>query len=264
MPNTFNPFFGRNIVLLGASNLTIGWKPMVQALRATVGASIDLRVALGMGRSYVDWSRFWHRRLPGILQSDLWNVLPQCDDQSPLALLTDIGNDIVYGRTPDTIFTAVTESVSRLRQWNSATRFVMTGLPLYAVASVGPIRFRVARTILFPGCNLSLSSIVTAAEEVDGRCREFAASEGIAFVEPRPEWYGIDPIHVLPKFRYDAFREFFSAWGVTPASTSDAASDGDALSVCRLPKSHVRTTFGIHRVANQPAFDSPGLRVSAY
>lgn len=252
------------VILLGASNLTIGWKDLLLALNSVVQTPVDLRVALGMGRSYVDWSGFWFRRLPGIIQSGLWSSLPAEGSGPPLAMLTDIGNDIVYERTPDEIFRVIQECVSRLRRWNPETRFVMTGLPLQSVGSVGPVHFRIARTILFPGCRLSLKTVLSNLERLDALCRQLAKAEGLAFVDPQREWYGVDPIHVLPKHRVAAFEKFFSAWGVTPTSLITAKDQNPSTSGCSLPRSHERTLFGFRRVVDQPVVNQPALSVSAF
>jgi hypothetical protein len=252
------------VILLGASNLTIGWRDLLVALNTVVQTPMDLRVALGMGRSYVDWSRFWFRRLPGIIQSGLWSSLPARESGRPLAMLTDIGNDIVYERKPDEIFQVIEECVSRLRCWNPETRLVMTGLPLQSVASVGPVHFRIARTILFPGCRLSLRTILSNSERLDSLCRQFAQAEGIAFVDPQRDWYGVDPIHVLPMHRVAAFEKFFSAWSVTPTTFQAKADQNSASAGCSLPCSHERTLFGIRRLVNQPAVNQPSLTVSAF
>ena len=87
----------QTVLLLGASNLTLGWKPALKALSDTVPGPLDVRVSLGMGRSYVDWSGFWLRRLPGIVNCGLWDSLQDSGSKPPLVLITDLGNDIVYG-----------------------------------------------------------------------------------------------------------------------------------------------------------------------
>jgi len=53
--------------------------------------------ALGHGRSYGAHSKFVVRTLPGILQSGLWRHLESLSTVPTRALVTDIGNDILYG-----------------------------------------------------------------------------------------------------------------------------------------------------------------------
>ncbi len=135
----------QTVVLLGASNLTIGWAPVVDALQSGIHTNIDLYAAVGMGRSYVDWSRYFARSLPGIINCGLWKALKgggydeptEADSQSPapLVMLTDIGNDLVYRRTPQVISEAVDRCLTEIRHWRPDSRIIVTGLPLASLRS---------------------------------------------------------------------------------------------------------------------------------
>ena len=56
----------QHVVLLGASNLVLGWQDLIHALRMTIAEPVDLKVAMGMGRSYLTTSSFCFRQLPAI------------------------------------------------------------------------------------------------------------------------------------------------------------------------------------------------------
>src|SRR4051794_31255557 len=60
------------VVLLGASNVTIGFGVLTRLVRAGFRGPIDLRAALGHGRSYGAWSSLLVRSLPAITQCGLW------------------------------------------------------------------------------------------------------------------------------------------------------------------------------------------------
>src|SRR5947207_14876376 len=85
------------VVALGASNLTRGLRIVVSTARQTWGPDIEIFGALGHGRSYGADSRVFVRRLPGILQSGLWRDLAARPPVPTRALVTDVGNDILYG-----------------------------------------------------------------------------------------------------------------------------------------------------------------------
>ena len=90
------------VVLLGASNLTRGISTAVETTRRAVGGPAEYFIAMGHGRSYGARSRVMGRGLPGITECGLWGALG--DDHSPTyALLTDVGNDVAYGASVDTI-----------------------------------------------------------------------------------------------------------------------------------------------------------------
>lgn len=250
----------QSVILLGASNLTLGWKPAVRALQQTVPGDIDLRVCLGMGRSYIDWSAVLFRRLPGIIQCGLWENLPETGASSPLVLMTDIGNDIVYSRDPEEIFQTVEECLRRIRAWRPDARIAMTGLPLPSVESMGKARFLLMRTIMFPGCGMSFQEICERSRVLNGLLESYVKQHQIPFVNPEGAWYRSDPIHVIPPLREQVFRQFFSLWNVRAALRPDA----EHLSTPTLPATAVRTVAGFSRRASQPVYQSARLVVSAW
>ena len=87
----------RRVVLLGASNLVAGLPRVVEAARSVWGGPLDILAAAGHGRSYGRSSRVLWRTLPGILSCGLWEDLARRPPASTAALLTDVGNDILYG-----------------------------------------------------------------------------------------------------------------------------------------------------------------------
>jgi len=250
----------QTVILLGASNLTLGWKPAIRALQATVPGPLDVRVSLGLGRSYVDWSGFWLRRLPGIANCGLWDSLPQTRSKAPLVLVTDLGNDIVYRHSPETIFQTATECIRRIQAWRSDARIVLTGLPLASLQSVGPVRFVIARSILFPGCGMPFEEIREKSIALDQSIRQFAQANNFPCIIPQGEWYRADPIHVIPSLREQVFRKFFSHWNPGCSISSETGT----LPAARLPTSALRTIAGFERRAQQPVFQSPELVVSAW
>ncbi|MEJ7595760.1 MAG: SGNH/GDSL hydrolase family protein [Planctomycetaceae bacterium] len=251
----------QDVVLLGASNLVLGWQAVINSLRLVTGEPINLNVALGMGRSYVKTSAFWFRQLPAIRSCGLWDQLPRDSANPPLVLITDLGNDIVYLFEPDQITASVRECIRQILDWRSDAKIVMTGLPLASLTRAGKLQFRIAKTIMFPGCTLSQSSILERSQVLDQLARQLAVEFGISFVEPEPHWYGLDSIHVVPEFRETAFRKYFSAFGnVLPAGETQPSAKGRI----ELPTAAVRTVFGRNRIVEQPVYRESDLVVSAW
>ena len=109
------------VVALGASNLTRGLHTVVSTARAAWGPGVEVLGALGHGRSYGVDSRLVVRTLPGILQSGLWSALESLPPAATRGLVTDVGNDILYGFTAPTILEWVEESVDRLQRVEHVT-----------------------------------------------------------------------------------------------------------------------------------------------
>ena len=123
------------VVLLGASNLTRALPLVIGLARQRLGGPLDVHAALGHGRSYGRRSTVLIRSLPGVLESGLWPALEAPAQGASVALhalLTDVGNDIVYGHDPDTIAGWIDTCIGRLA--GLGARIVMTRLRCRACA----------------------------------------------------------------------------------------------------------------------------------
>jgi len=193
------------VVAVGASNLTRGFHTIVATARAVWGPDVEVLAALGHGRSYGVPSTFLVRGLPGILQSGLWRELESHPPAPTRALVPDVGNDIMYGCPAAQILEWVDECVARLQPFTRDV--VITGLPHAAVEGLPVSRFLLFRSIFFPRCRLTLDATVRIGAEVDAGLRAIAASRGASFLTLKPEWYGVDPIHIRPGMWRAAWQE---------------------------------------------------------
>ncbi len=196
------------VVALGASNLTRAFPTVLSIARSRWGCGVEVLAALGHGRSYGSTSTVFVRTLPGILQSGLWQQLKRLPPVPTRALITDIGNDILYGSSATQILAWIEECVGRLGRITSD--IVLTDLPLANFRTLSRGRFLIFRSILFPRCRLSLEQGVEAAEQVSEGLATLAAKQNLCFLRPRAEWYGLDPIHIRSSWRHLAWREILS------------------------------------------------------
>ena len=82
------------VILLGASNLRLGLGTILRVLTSHFDRPLTAFVACGFGRSYGQWTWAPFRGLPGIADCALWDALDDAPSR-PLALITDIGNDLL-------------------------------------------------------------------------------------------------------------------------------------------------------------------------
>lgn len=193
------------VVALGASNLTRGLPTLVSTARDLGGPEVEVLLALGLGRSYGARSRVLGRSLPGILQSGLWAHLEALPSVPTRGLITDVGNDILYGSPPEEVLAWVEECATRLLRHTSDV--VLTDLPLASLRGLSPARFLFFRTLFFPPCRLSFDQVVERAERITAGLEALAAARGLRFFRLRPQWYGFDPIHMRPRFWRAAWSE---------------------------------------------------------
>jgi len=181
-------------VLLGASNLRLSLPFVLDRLRLRAGGPVEVLTACGHGRSYGTWSRFLGvRRLPGIAGCGLWRELGRCPPLPTFALVSDAGNDLVYGAGVKQAADWVESCLDRLR--GSETELVMTLLPLARLERLSPRQLRIAVALLFPGRDAPWPALLEQARELDERLRRIGRERGARLVEPEAAWYGLDPIH---------------------------------------------------------------------
>ena len=184
-------------VLLGASNLRASLPLVVNLLRRRAGGPVEVLAACGRGRSYGAWSRFLGiRQLPGIAGCGLWQAL---EDRAALplptlALLTDAGNDLVYGAEVAEIVRWLEICLDRLARHRA--QVVITLLPLARLERLSPWEVRLAVSLLFPGRRAPWPALLERARQLDERLRRLGREHDALLVEPEASWYGIDPIHL--------------------------------------------------------------------
>jgi hypothetical protein len=238
---------GKRLVLLGASNVRLGLPTIVGTMRAAAGPDLEIFGAFGHGRSYGRRSCIPFRCLPGIRECGIWEALARRPPADAAAVITDVGNDILYGESATTILGWVSECLDRL----STPAVTITGLPLPGLAVLGRARFVLTRSILFPGSLVSRDRAVSEASEVNDGLRGLAERSGARFVPPDPAWYGADPIHIRPRRMADAWASILST-----AANPSPSTARNALGLW-LAAPERRWVFGIARTRRQPAWIGP-------
>ena len=204
-------------VLLGASNLKIGLPFLLDRVRRRAGGPVEVLAACGHGRSYGAWSRFlFVRRLPGITACGLWRDLQASPPLPTIALLTDVGNDLVYGEDAARIAGWVESCLDRLASQRAET--VLTLLPLPRLEKLTGWQVRLAVSLLFPGRDAPWPGLLDQARDLNARLRRMAAERGVRTVEPEADWYGIDPIHLRRSRRRDVWEHILTLWPLPPES----------------------------------------------
>jgi hypothetical protein len=234
------------VVALGASNLTRGFHAIVSTARLACGPEVQVLAALGLGRSYGASSRAAFRTLPGILQSGLWRTLESLPAVPTRALVTDVGNDILYGYSAEQIIAWVGEALTRLQRITQDIH--LTDLPLASIRKLSPVKFLIIRSILYPPCRLSLADVLETAERVNTGLVELVTIRGLRLVRLNPSWYGLDPIHIRPSLWQPAWQEILD---IHPGNaTKEDASRIEGLRLFLMPPER-RQLFGISQLTPQ-------------
>jgi hypothetical protein len=229
------------VVALGASNLTRGFHTVVATARAVWGPDLEILAALGHGRSYGARSRVLFRALPGILDSGLWPALESRPQVPTRGLVTDVGNDILYGFSAEQTLAWVDEALRRLSR--ATQDVVLTDLPVASIRRLSSTKFAAFRSILVPSCRLTLEQVLDAAERVNDGLAQLSAARGVKFFRLDPEWYGFDPIHVRPSLWRPAWEQIL---GVRPPSSPNGVSKAEGLRLYFM-RPERRWLFGVEQ-----------------
>lgn len=257
------PSAARRVVLLGASNLTKAIGTVVELACRTWGQPLEVHAALGHGRSYGRATSLLGRQLPGLLECGLWDALANAPPVPTAALVTDIGNDVLYGEPMEQIVAWLEACLDRLAAAGAQT--VVTLLPVENLQTLSRLRFTAMRTLFFPRSQVSLETVSLRAHGLNEQLRGLAARRGFVLVPQPADWYGFDPVHIKWSRRRAAWREVLSPWSA-PVGMPLPARSGLARTLylrSRVPQR--RRVLGFLQRGRQPsARFSDGTTVAIY
>jgi hypothetical protein len=182
------------IVLLGASNLTLSLRLVIHLMQQRFGGPGEILATIGHGRAYGVASQMMGRGLPGIAACGLWRQLDSMEPCPTYAVLTDVGNDILYGAMPEQILHAVEWCIEQLQKHSA--QIVVTNLPMASIERLSERRYLFFRNIFYPFCRLPRNETVSRAQAVYSGLMDMAARCGFKLYEQEPGWFGLDGIHV--------------------------------------------------------------------
>ena len=254
----------RRIILLGASNLTLSFPRVVGAVENAFDGPLEISAALGHGRSFGMWSRVLHRGLPGIVGCGLWPAVESCQAKpiETLGLITDVGNDLLYGADVPQIAEWVETCLARMKDYGADV--VMTLLPTGSIERLPSWRYYATRTIFFPRSRLSFAEILHRVNDLHHRLEELGRKYEVHIVEQPGEWYGLDPIHIRHTRCRQAWNRILSGW----PSFSTKIPTGQAPLAKRLKlfrtQPETRRLWGQEQKTTQPAYHVKRTSVSLF
>jgi hypothetical protein len=253
----------RRVVLLGASNLTKSIGRVIASAQSAWEGPLDVLAAWGHGRSYGRTSRVLGLEMPGIEACGLWRDLAAAGELPTAALVTDIGNDLIYEEPVERIAGWVERCLDRLAA--ARAQSIVSLWPIENLKTLSAARFRLLRTLYFPRSRIGLAEISRRAMALDERVERLARERGMHVVRHRSDWYGFDPIHIRFGVRGGAWREILRGWQTDgPAPHAPRGTLVRSLYLrSRVPER--RRLFGFEQRGRKPAarFDD-GTTVSIY
>ncbi len=242
------------VVLLGASNLSLA---LPQAMRHAVSRLPDRRLSLyvahGPGRSYGIDAGLAGVRFTGLSGCGLFRALEEemesQEQTEGWALLTDVGNDILYRSGVDAILSWAGEIVERLRK--GGLKVGVTSLPIASIKALPSWKYRLIRPLLFPFRPMPREEVLRQVDLLEEGLADIVASQGARLLPTRAEWYGADHIHLRKRCRAEATRAWLDGLLLTPDARKEKEDTAPEASN-RLRVSNLRLRF--HRPAEYAWF----------
>lgn len=253
------------VIVLGASNIQRGLPFIAEHLSNRLPRPLEAWFVCGHGRSYGRTSNVAGFQLPGISNASWRQRLNESIDIPASAIVTDVGNDLLYGSPPNEIVAWVAQCVADLSTSN--TNVLLLGPPVRSCQSMSKVKFYILRSLLFPGSRLSYRDAQDALMELDAGLQQLAQQHGCHWHSPEQHWYGWDPIHVHRKSIRLAWSQWLQVWedGRSSDLLQDVALELSDRLRLRLARRETQRFLGWNQGRRQPSWVHPkGIQVSFF
>ncbi|MEC7641258.1 MAG: hypothetical protein VYC17_03795, partial [Nitrospinota bacterium] len=190
-------------VFLGASNLARGHIALARCLQKSLyPRPARFLFALGPGRGYCAAGGVMHMVYSPIKNSKVFSVIRENAEYEVVALVSDIGNDIMYNVSPGDITACLKKIFQQLRESNAL--ILAIPIPSGLETGLSNFSFLCLRSMFFPTSRVSRPQAVSAIRQINEFLQESVA-EKIKLLSGLEEFSGWDKIH------YSLWRGHF-AW----------------------------------------------------
>lgn len=182
-------------VFLGASNLARGYGALANCLVQNLAPGpVEILHAMGPGRGYCSPGGIFNITYPPIGSSGILHSAQSRKEKARrvIALITDIGNDIMYG-VPVSELTACLNTLFQNLNAISAEVFVHP-IPLDFSKDVSKRQFRILRSLFYPHSGIDYHKAKEAVDAINIFLRAKAGGE-IHLLPSTKDFCGVDKIH---------------------------------------------------------------------
>jgi len=192
-------------IFLGASNLARSFYGLKRCItRCLFPRPVNFIHAMGPGRGYISQGGILNMTYPPILQCDILKAAysRRKINQQVVALITDIGNDIMYGVPVEEIIGGLQSLFDTLTEFEAS--IFVTSIPVDLKSDIGEFYFRILRRVFFPNSPVEYYQALEAIEVINKFIIQ-SLNKNIIVINEMKQFCGIDKIH------YSLFKSR-SAW----------------------------------------------------
>jgi hypothetical protein len=153
-------------VLLGASNLARGYSALTEYLSRSMGlGSVQFATALGPGRGYCARGGLLNFSYLPIGECEIIKSVSVSEGGRVAILITDIGNDIMYG-VPDTALIECLDAlIEKAGRWNA--EIFVTSIHVDVSKDLGKISFQILKAFFYPKSAVTFDRADAAVKSVN-------------------------------------------------------------------------------------------------
>jgi hypothetical protein len=182
-------------VFLGASNLARSLDGLKLCIkRCLLPRAASFIHAMGPGRGYVSRGGILNAVYSPILDSGIFEAIrrKRMKSQQVVALITDIGNDIMYDASPEKIIAGLQYMYNLLDAFE--TNIFITSIPVDLENDIRELYFHILRKVYFPKSPVTYSQASNNIKAINQFILQ-SSNQRISVIDDMKPFYGIDKIH---------------------------------------------------------------------
>ena len=184
-------------ILLGASNLARSYSAFKRHLSQNISEKkIQFINVLGPGRGYCGRGGFLNLSYPPIGQNKIFKAIGKQihSGNKVVIIITDIGNDIMYGVDDNTLIGCLDSLIEKSLSWNA--EIFITSIHVDISKDLGQRSFKFLRTFFYPGSPIVLKQADAAVKNVNQYLEEKSMHrDSVHLIDGLGKFCGMDKIH---------------------------------------------------------------------
>jgi hypothetical protein len=182
-------------LLMGASNLARGYSMLTRHILSCFGKNkTEFLSALGPGRGFCSRGGMFNFNYPPIQDSLILEAAEKKSCDIRVVLITDIGNDLMYGVSADTLIESLDGLLERALLWN--VEIFMTSIHVNLKKDVSKTAFFILKSLFYPGSSITYEETNLFIIKVNGYLEEKTEqNERVHLISGMESFAGADKIH---------------------------------------------------------------------
>tara|TARA_B100000686_G_scaffold330017_1_gene391782 strand:- start:387 stop:1151 length:765 start_codon:yes stop_codon:yes gene_type:complete len=186
---------GSLFVLLGASNLARGYCALTQHISKNISGA-EFVSALGPGRGYCTQGGFLNFSYSPIGECQIMEQAKVYNKRGfrMTVLLTDIGNDIMYGVPEQFLIECIDTLIEKSLQLDAEV--FVTSIHVNVYKDMGEISFKLLKAVFYPNSLVTINQADSVVKKVNHYLKEKSSqNERIHLISGLGKFCGMDKIH---------------------------------------------------------------------